>query len=73
VQVGAFASRDNARALAARIEDNEIDDVFLDRVKVDGRLLYRVRVGPLRSVADADAMTARLRAIGLRGLAVSVD
>jgi rare lipoprotein A len=73
VQVGAFASRDNARALASRIEDNDIDDVFLDRVKVDGRLLYRVRVGPLRSVADADAMTARLRGIGLRGLAVSVD
>jgi rare lipoprotein A len=73
VQVGAFSSRDNARALAARLEDNEIDDVFLDRVKLDGRLLYRVRVGPLRSVADADAMTARLRAIGLRGLAVSVD
>lgn len=73
VQVGAFASRDNARRLAARVEDNDIDDVFLDRVKVDGRLLHRVRVGPLRSVAEADALTARLRAIGLRGITVSVE
>jgi rare lipoprotein A len=73
VQVGAFASRDNARRLATRIEDNDIDDVFLDRVMVDGRLLHRVRVGPLRTVAEADAVGARLRGIGLRGITVTVD
>jgi rare lipoprotein A len=73
VQVGAFASRDNARRLALRIEDNDIDDVFLDRVLRDGRLLHRVRVGPLRTVAEADAVGARLRAIGLRGITVTVE
>lgn len=73
VQVGAFASRDNARRLAGRLEDADVDDVFLDRVKVDGRLLHRVRVGPLRDVAAVDALTRRLRALGLRGVTVGVD
>ncbi len=73
VQVGAFASRDNARRLAGRLEDADVDDVFLDRVKVDGRLLHRVRVGPLRDVAAADALTRRLRELGLRGVTLGVD
>ncbi|MFO0040413.1 MAG: septal ring lytic transglycosylase RlpA family protein [Pseudomonadota bacterium] len=73
VQAGAFASRDNALRLAARIEDNDIDEVVLDRVLRNGRALYRVRVGPLRTVAEADAVGARLRAIGLRGITVAVE
>lgn len=73
VQVGAFASRDNALRLAARVEDQDVDDVFLDRVLRDGRALYRVRVGPLRTVAEADEVGARLRAIGLRGITVTVE
>jgi rare lipoprotein A len=73
VQVGAFASRDNARRLAGRLEDADVDDVFLDRVKVDGRLLHRVRVGPLPDVAAADALTRRLRGLGLRGVTLGVD
>jgi rare lipoprotein A len=73
VQVGAFANRDNALQVAARLRNARIDDVFLDRVLSSGRLLHRVRVGPLRTVAAADAMTARLRGLGLRSITLSVD
>lgn len=73
LQVGAYSSRENARRMAARLKDADIDEVFLDRVRNRGTLLHRVRVGPLKTVAEADALTARLHRLGLRSITVNVD
>ena len=73
VQVGAFNDRDNARALQERLEDLKFKDVFLDRVVTGGRILHRVRIGPTRDTAEADALTARLAAIGLTSVTLSID
>jgi rare lipoprotein A len=73
VQVGAFSTRDNAQRVARRLRDADIDSVFLDRVRVAGRLLHRVRIGPLQRVAEADAMSERLRQLGLNSITISVE
>lgn len=64
VQVGSFGEKDNARRLADRLRDAGVDDVDMDHVEVDGRDLWRVRVGPVDG-QDLNALLARLRELGL--------
>ena len=69
-QVGAFADKDNAKRLADRLEDADIDDVSVDRERVSGRRVYRVRVGPVRG-RDAGSVQARLARLGLKPVVVA--
>jgi rare lipoprotein A len=64
VQVGSFGEKDNARRLADRLRDAGVDDVDMDHVEVEGRDLWRVRVGPVDG-EDLNALLARLRELGL--------
>lgn len=73
VQVGSFASRDNALRLRERLEEAGIDDLFLDRVLTRGELFHRLRIGPLDSVEAADALIERLAAIGIRAVSTPVE
>jgi rare lipoprotein A len=63
-QAGAFASRENAEALADRLRDAGIEGVTVSESASDGRPLYRVRAGPAASLADFDRLVERLRAAG---------
>jgi rare lipoprotein A len=73
VQVGAFNDRDNARRLQDRLEELGFRNVFLDRVLSGGHVLHRVRIGPARDTADADALTARLAEHGLTSVNIAID
>jgi rare lipoprotein A len=66
IQVGAFASRANAEALRRRL--GAAGDILLSisEAFVDGRTLYRVRVGPIDDVEIADSLVARLGALGVQ-------
>ncbi len=66
VQLGSFASRDNARRLAGKVRAQGFS-AYLDPVISGGRKLYRVRVGPEATRAKADALARRLAAKGFRG------
>jgi len=59
VQVGAFANRDNASELMARL----LADGFAPYL-IKERQLYKVRVGAFRDRARAEELAARLRAGG---------
>jgi rare lipoprotein A len=63
-QAGAFAEQDNAERFARRLREAGIADVSVSEVKVDGRRLFRVRAGPVASVAEFDVLIERLRAAG---------
>jgi rare lipoprotein A len=65
IQVGAFASRANAEALRSRL--GAAGDILLSisEALVNGRMLYRVRIGPIDDVEIADNLAARLDALGL--------
>jgi rare lipoprotein A len=63
-QAGAFAEEDNALRLAARLRAAGVAGVSIGEVRVDGRRLFRVRAGPVASVADFDVLIEQLRAAG---------
>jgi peptidoglycan lytic transglycosylase len=73
VQAGAFAERDNAQRLLARLQSAGLTSAFVV-VPADGRShLYRVRVGPVDSVAEFDELAARLAHLGVRDARLALD
>ncbi|HEX5353935.1 MAG TPA: septal ring lytic transglycosylase RlpA family protein [Rhodanobacteraceae bacterium] len=73
VQVGAFADAGNAAQLATRLRGLKLGEVRVVAVKLDGRDLERVQIGPLPDVDSVDRTTARLDALGLPHASVAVE
>lgn len=73
VQAGAFADQANADRLLARLRATGIGAAFVRRDDIDGRALYRVRVGPVPSVAEFDRVVEELRAIGVTDARLALD
>ena len=67
IQTGAFADPANAERLLAKLRDNGYRDAFVRDALVGGRRLYRVRIGPVRSVDDYDRIVDGLERIGVDG------
>ena len=72
-QAGAFALKDNAEHLRARLLRDGIGNVLVSSDASSGKTLFRVRVGPIASVAEFDALVARVRALGLGALRLAID
>ncbi|MEW5839164.1 MAG: septal ring lytic transglycosylase RlpA family protein [Pseudomonadota bacterium] len=70
VQLGAFSLRPNAEQLRSKLEIANISGVNVVQ-RDDG--LFRVRIGPLSSVDDADALAAKLDAAGVYGRHMVVE
>jgi len=64
VQVGSFADKANAEALARRLREERLRDVSVQSVKLESQRLWRVRLGPQRSVSDAEDQLERVRSLG---------
>jgi rare lipoprotein A len=62
VQAGSFAVQSNAENLKAKL--STLAPVQVTPVMVNGRQLFRVRLGPLASVAEADRVLAKVLAAG---------
>jgi len=62
VQAGAFSRFDNANRVKARL--SSFGDVNLSQVLVKGRDLYRVRLGPIENVGEADRVLAVVASAG---------
>jgi DedD protein len=69
VQLGVFASRDNAERLAKQVKGSGYP-VVVNEVSGSGKKLYRVRVGPEADRGAAVALGAKLRAAGHAGSVV---
>jgi rare lipoprotein A len=65
VQVGAFAERDNAVNLVARLKRGGFNDSFVVVSGAGREQIYRVHIGPLASAADFDRLNRDLRSIGV--------
>jgi rare lipoprotein A len=70
-QAGAFAVEANARTLRDQIAAAGVDHVLLRADAGAGGTLYRVRIGPIDSVAAFDALVARLRGAGISGVTLA--
>lgn len=66
VQLGSFASRDNARRLAGEVSAKGYETYLLP-LERDGRTLYRVRVGPRKSREAAEKLAGELAKAGYKG------
>ncbi|HKU13718.1 MAG TPA: septal ring lytic transglycosylase RlpA family protein [Steroidobacteraceae bacterium] len=73
VQAGAFGDQDNASRLLERLRAKGVEKSFVREDRVDGRTLYRVRVGPIPSVNEFDRVVARLRSLGVGDAQLAAD
>ncbi len=71
VQAGAFSSPGNAERVLARLRP--LGDARISGVTVDGRPLYRVRLGPLDSVEAADRKLLEVLQVGLDDARIVID
>jgi rare lipoprotein A len=73
LQAGAFADAHNAERLLARLQAAGLSGAFIAS-PLDGRShLYRVRLGPIASVAQFDQLSARLASLGIAEARLASD
>jgi len=65
LQAGAYASKDKAAQIQAQLLVAGFNEVFLQENMINNRKLYRVRIGPISSVNEADQLSQRMRKLGL--------
>jgi DedD protein len=73
VQLGSFVSRENAERLVREMTAKGFNAFLAPPIKTGGRELYRVRVGPARDRASAEALATQLRRIGQKGSIVAIS
>ena len=73
VQAGAFADQQHAQRLLARLQAAGLERVFIASPLQNGAHLYRVRLGPVESVAQIDELTARLTALGIADARLAIE
>jgi len=72
LQVGAFVSRTNAEQLRSRLL-TEIDSVNINTGYNEEKNIYRVRIGPLSSVEQADELATRIASLGFNTPHIVID
>lgn len=71
VQAGAFSIYDNALNLRNRLYD--LAPSKIEPIDIKGTTFYRVRLGPLETVPEADILLERVIATGQNGAKVIVE
>ncbi len=70
VQLGVFASRDNADRLSQELQQKGFRISVSEVAGSRGRKLFRVRAGPVTDRSAASELAAKLRAAGAPGSVV---
>jgi peptidoglycan lytic transglycosylase len=73
IQAGAFTEEGNAERLLARLRAAGLPGAAVIPPLVTQSHLYRVRLGPITSVAQFDELTARLNALGITNARLAPD
>lgn len=71
VQAGSYGRHDNANRMVARL--SSVGKAKLQQVHVQGKTLFRVRLGPVASVEEADRILDSVIATGVQDARVVVD
>jgi DedD protein len=72
VQLGSFATKGNADNLVREMTAKGFN-AFVAPITSNGRELYRVRVGPARDRASAEALATQLKRVGQTGSIVPIS
>jgi rare lipoprotein A len=73
IQMGSFASQMNASNLMQNLLDANEKAVKISQLQTDAGLMYRVRVGPLFDIDEANAILLRLRDKGFQTARIVVE
>jgi rare lipoprotein A len=73
MQAGAFADAHNAQHELERLHAAGLASAFIVSPLEGKSRLYRVRLGPVGSVAEFDQLAARLAALGFHDARLAVD
>jgi rare lipoprotein A len=73
LQVGAFSNRDNAKRLSSKLQNANIGDIHIMEASNAYGPIYRVRIGPLDSVDEADRLSSTLESQGYASTRVVID
>jgi rare lipoprotein A len=73
VQAGAFSDPENAERLAERLRGGNYGKVLVRDDQIAGRRMYRVRIGPVPSVAEFDRVVAALERAGVKDAHLALD
>ena len=73
VQAGAFQAAENAARLQARLKATSRWPVRVLRAKSNGRIMYRVRLGPVPGVEEADRVSTALGSLGIQSPRIVVE
>jgi rare lipoprotein A len=73
VQAGAFSDPANAEHLAERLRGGNYGKVLVRDDQIAGRRMYRVRIGPVPSVAEFDRVVAALERAGVKDAHLALD
>jgi rare lipoprotein A len=65
VQAGAFSNSTNADKLATQLRTQGYSQVLVRNDDVNGRSLYRVRIGPVADAGDFDRIVTELKKLGI--------
>ncbi len=71
VQAGSFTVAENAYKLSARLQSLGKSDVY--PTLINGRQFYRVRVGPIQNVAQADELLNHVLSLGSENAIIVVE
>jgi rare lipoprotein A len=73
IQAGAFGTSSNADKLVAQLRSKGYAQAFVRSDMLDGRSLYRVRIGPIADVPSFDRIVAELKKLGVSGAQLALD
>ncbi len=73
LQVGAFSDRNNAERMAQRLRGSIDNAVRIQTAASYERTLYRVQVGPMHNIEQADAASMRLGELGIRDMHLIIE
>jgi rare lipoprotein A len=73
IQAGAFSDPKNAERLVEKLRGGGYGKIFVRDNEIAGRRMYRVRIGPVPSVAEFDRIAAALERVGINDAHLALD
>jgi rare lipoprotein A len=73
LQLGSFISQHNAESLRAQLALNNVTSAKVQKTEVDRKRIYRVRIGPIASIEEADNLASRIHKLGMGVPSIVID
>ncbi len=73
LQLGSFISLHNAESLRAQLALNNVTSAAVQQSEVDRKNIYRVRIGPIASIEEADTLASRINDLGMGVPSIVID